>query len=169
MANTVKTFSSSSSPRQDRDLGGPPQSGREEMAIPLQATGRCKQYTSPPTHPRAQIHCRRDVSTPSSTSSPKKLQTASVLSQSSRLFFFAEQAYEGSHHQLPQPPSCNGKGEGVHRSAQRHRATELCPHSLAFRSSTLYLLVTWNEKIKNKQTTHTIQAHAHWDGSCRIT
>ena len=47
------------------------------------------------------------------TCSPKKLQTVSVLSESSPRFF-AEQAHGESRHRPLQPPRCNGKSGGVY-------------------------------------------------------
>ena len=62
------------------------------------------------------------------TSSPKKLQTVSVHSQSSRLLSLQSKTTESPTTSPLQPPRCNGKG--------RRRATELCPHRLASRSVT---------------------------------
>ena len=57
------------------------------------------------------------------TGPPKKVQTASVLSQSSRLVSVQNKTSEG-----PATSPCSL------RSAQRRRATELRPHRLACRS-----------------------------------
>ena len=49
--------------------------------------------------------------------------------------------------------------EEFHRSAQWGRATELCPHRLAFRSIPLYWFVTWRKKnIDNWHHTHNTSA-----------
>ena len=66
------------------------------------------------------------------TGSPKKLQTVSVLLQSSHLVSLQSKTTRKSHHQLPQPPRCNGECRGVFTPF----STELCPHRLASRSVT---------------------------------
>ena len=69
--------------------------------------------------------------------------------------------------QIPTSSPCNHHGateraDEFTRSAQRRRATDLCPHRLASHNSTLFLLVTWDEKQRayrrRIQTTHTIRA-----------
>ena len=53
------------------------------------------------------------------------------------------------------------------RSAQRRRATELCPHRPASRSSTLYLSVTWDEQQRayRRRTQYERKHTSH--GLCR--
>ena len=53
-------------------------------------------------------------STPSNVGSPKKLQTVSVISQSSRFFTFAQRDYRKTRLHFLQPSRCNGKDTGVH-------------------------------------------------------
>ena len=67
----------------------------------------------------------------------------------------------------PEPRASDFKP--IKTETQRRRATEPCPHRLACRSVTFYHLVTWNEKLKSKEMTHTVRAHSHWDRLWRLT
>ena len=86
--------------------------------------------------------------------SPKKMQTVSALSQSSRLDSLQNKTTEDptanpySHHVATDRTLQRTGYKSFTRSAQWRRATELCPLRLASRSTSLiYLCVTWRKRL----------------------
>ena len=80
---------------------------------------------------------------PSNTGSPKKLQTVSVLSQSSRFF-------------------------SLQNKTTKSPATSSHSHRVATESVEEFTTLWRGTETKSKLTTHTIRAQTHWNGSWRL-
>ena len=149
--------------------------GSQEVALPIIGisipTYHCydAQVGGPLKGPSREIHSRKHVSTsPTPVPHGNCKPTHSVLSQISHLVSLPNKTTENpttssySHHVATE----RGDFAPFCAAAPSNRASPTPSH---LSEHFPYLLVTWDEKTKHKQTAHTIRARTHWDGSCRLT
>ena len=100
------------------------------------------------------------------TVSPKKLQTVSVLSQSSRLVSLQSKTTERP---TTSPCSHHVETERVEEFTPFCAVASSFAHTILLLGAFTSLLGDVAQKTRTRQTTHTIRAQEHWDGFCRGT